>query len=169
MTGKQQRLGLLALGMTALAGATALVLSAFSSNLVFFYSPSDLKKEAIAADRPVRVGGLVEQRSVTRSASGLTIRFRITDGKTDVPVVYRGILPDLFREGQGVVAEGKLEPDGVFAASTVLAKHDERYMPREVVDALKKSGHWQDGAASPGAAAPLAAAAPLPAAANFAR
>ncbi|MGA8380923.1 MAG: cytochrome c maturation protein CcmE [Stellaceae bacterium] len=169
MTRKQHRLGLLALGMSALAGATALVLSAFSSNLVFFYSPSDLKKEAIAADHPVRIGGLVERRSVTRSAGGLTIRVRITDGKTDVPVVYRGILPDLFREGQGVVAEGKLEPDGVFAAATVLAKHDERYMPREVVDALKKSGHWQDGAASRGAAAPLTAAAPLPTAANFAR
>ena len=157
MTRKQQRLGLLALGMTALGGATALVLTAFSSNLVFFYSPSDLKTQAIAADRRVRIGGLVEDGSVARGA-GSHVSFRVTDGKTDVAVVYHGILPDLFREGQGVVAEGRLEPGGVFAASTVLAKHDEKYMPREVVDALKKSGHWQEGAASEAAAAPLKAA-----------
>lgn len=153
MTRKRRRLGLLALGMAALAGATALVLTAFSSNLVFFYSPSDLKTEAIAADRRVRIGGLVENRSVSRD--GHMVAFRVTDGKTDVAVVYHGILPDLFREGQGVVAEGKLRPDGTFAASTVLAKHDEKYMPREVVDALKKSGHWQDGAGIGTAAAPL--------------
>jgi cytochrome c-type biogenesis protein CcmE len=159
MTRKQQRLGLLALGMAALAGATALVLTAFSSNLVFFYSPSDLKTQAIAADRRVRIGGLVERHSLSHSAAGDTVSFRITDGKTDVPVTYRGILPDLFREGQGVVAEGKLAPDGDFAASTVLAKHDERYMPREVVEALKKSGHWQEGAVADGTAAPLKAAA----------
>jgi cytochrome c-type biogenesis protein CcmE len=158
MTRKQQRLGLLALGMAALAGATALVLSAFSSNLVFFYSPSDLKTQALASDRLMRIGGLVEKQSVSHSADGHTVSFRITDGKTDIGVVYRGILPDLFREGQGVVAEGRLEPGDVFAASTVLAKHDEKYMPREVVDALKKSGHWQEGAASDEAAAPLKAA-----------
>lgn len=154
MTRKQQRLGLLALGMTALAGATTLVLSAFSNNLVFFYSPSDLKAQAISTDRRVRIGGLVEDGSVKRAA-GSRIAFRITDGKTDIRVVYHGILPDLFREGQGVVAEGKLEPAGVFDASTILAKHDERYMPREVVEALKKSGHWQEGAATEAAAAPL--------------
>jgi len=159
MTRKQQRLGLLALGMAALAGATALVLSAFSSNLVFFYSPSDLKTQVTAPDRRVRIGGLVERQSVSHSAGGRMVSFRITDGKTDIGVVYRGILPDLFREGQGVVAEGRLEPDGVFAASTVLAKHDEKYMPREVVDALKKSGHWQEGAPTEEAAAPVNAAA----------
>ncbi|HEY3911748.1 MAG TPA: cytochrome c maturation protein CcmE [Stellaceae bacterium] len=159
MTRKQQRLGLLALGMAALGGATALVLTAFSSNLVFFYSPSDLKTEAIGLDTRVRIGGLVEDGSVSRG-TGSRVSFRVTDGKTDVRVTYRGILPDLFRQGQGVVAEGKLEPDGVFAASTVLAKHDEKYMPREVVDALKKSGHWQEGAATAGAARPLDAAAP---------
>jgi cytochrome c-type biogenesis protein CcmE len=147
MTRRQQRLGLLALGMMVLAGAVALVLSAFSSNLVFFYSPSDLKTQAIAVDRRVRVGGLVETGSVHRSSDS-RVAFRITDGKTDVAVVYRGILPDLFREGQGVVAEGKLAAGGVFDASTILAKHDERYMPREVVDALKKSGHWQEGTAT---------------------
>ena len=158
MTRKQQRLTLLALGLIALGGATALVLTAFSSNLVFFYSPSDLKAKAISADRRMRIGGLVEDHSVERSADSRVV-FRITDGKTDVAVVYHGILPDLFREGQGVVAEGKLD-HGVFDASTILAKHDERYMPREVVDALKKSGHWQEGGATEAAAAPLKAAAP---------
>jgi cytochrome c-type biogenesis protein CcmE len=159
MTRKQQRLGLLALGMTALAGATALVLSAFSHNLVFFYSPSDLKDQAVSADRRLRIGGLVEDGSVKRDADS-RIAFRITDGKADIAVVYHGILPDLFREGQGVVAEGKLASDGSFEASTILAKHDERYMPREVVDALKRSGHWQEGAATEAAAAPLNSAAP---------
>jgi cytochrome c-type biogenesis protein CcmE len=147
MTRKQQRLSLLALGMAALAGATALVLVAFNDNLVFFYSPSDLKTKAEAADRRVRIGGLVEHDSVVHGAGGRQVTFRVTDGATDLGVLYEGILPDLFREGQGVVAEGKLRPDGVFAATTVLAKHDERYMPREVVDALKKSGHWQEGGA----------------------
>ncbi|MGC2198697.1 MAG: cytochrome c maturation protein CcmE [Stellaceae bacterium] len=145
MTRKQQRLGVLALGMAALGGATALVLAAFSDNLVFFYSPSELKAKAVAADRRVRIGGLVEAKSVSRGPDGKTVSFRITDGEADVAVVYQGLLPDLFREGQGAVAEGKLRPDGVFAASSVLAKHDENYMPREVVDALKKSGHWQEG------------------------
>lgn len=161
MTRKQQRLGFLALGMTALGGATALVLSAFSSNLVFFYSPSDLKTQAVSADRRMRIGGLVEDGSLARGADS-RVAFRITDGKTDIPVVYHGILPDLFRQGQGVVAEGKLQSDGVFDASTILAKHDERYMPREVVDALKKSGRWREGEASAAAAA-APQAAPLPA------
>jgi cytochrome c-type biogenesis protein CcmE len=161
MTRKHQRLGLLALGLAALGGATALVLSAFSSSLVFFYSPSDLKAQAISAERRVRIGGLVEDGSVKRG-DGDRVAFRITDGKTDVAVIYHGILPDLFREGQGVVAEGKLEPGGEFAAATILAKHDERYMPREVVDALKKSGHWQEGAASEAAAAPLHTLSPGP-------
>lgn len=148
MTRKQQRLGLLGLGMAALGGATALVLTAFSSNLVFFYSPSDLKTKAIALDTRVRIGGLVEDGSVSRGA-GSHVSFRVTDGKTDIPVTYRGILPDLFREGQGVVAEGKLEPGGVFAASTVLAKHDAKYMPPEVVTALKKAGEWRPAGSAP--------------------
>ncbi|MBO0736512.1 MAG: cytochrome c maturation protein CcmE [Alphaproteobacteria bacterium] len=153
MTRKQQRLGLLTIGMAALGGATALVLSAFNDNLVFFYSPSELKAKHAAVDRRVRIGGLVEAKSVSRAPDGHTVSFRITDGKADVPVVYQGLLPDLFREGQGAVAEGKLRTDGVFSASSVLAKHDENYMPREVVDALKKSGHWQEGGATAGAAA----------------
>jgi cytochrome c-type biogenesis protein CcmE len=153
MTRKQQRLGLLAVGLAALAGATALVLVAFNDNLVFFYSPSDLKAKAVAADRRVRIGGLVEAQSLSRALDGRSVSFRLTDGSTDVAVVYQGLLPDLFREGQGAVAEGKLRPDGVFAAASVLAKHDENYMPREVVDALKKSGHWQEGGGSKDAAA----------------
>jgi cytochrome c-type biogenesis protein CcmE len=159
MTRKHQRLGLLALGMAALAGATALVLVAFSDNLVFFYSPSELKTKAVAPDRRVRIGGLVENHSLSRGPDGRQVSFRVTDGAVGLVVVYEGLLPDLFREGQGVVAEGKLESDGVFDASTILAKHDERYMPREVVEALKNSGHWQEGAATE-AAAPLKAAAP---------
>jgi cytochrome c-type biogenesis protein CcmE len=159
MTRKHQRLCLLSLGITALGGATALVLSAFSSNLVFFYGPSDLKTQVISSDRRVRIGGLVEDGTLKRGADS-RVAFRITDGKTDIAVVYRGILPDLFREGQGVVAEGKLGPGGVLAASTILAKHDERYMPREVVDALKKSGRWQEGVAGQAAAAPLHTPAP---------
>lgn len=159
MTRKQQRLGLLALCMAALAGATALVLVAFNDNLVFFYSPSELKAKPLAADRRVRIGGLVEAHSLSRDPDGQGISFRVTDGSADVAVVYRGPLPDLFREGQGAVAEGMLRRDGVFAASTVLAKHDEKYMPREVVDALKKSGHWQEGHGAQNAAeAPAAAA-----------
>jgi len=148
MTRKQQRLGMLALGLAALGAATALVLSAFNDNLVFFYSPSELKAKAVAADRRVRIGGLVEAHSLSRSADGRSVWFRITDGEHDIGVVYQGLLPDLFREGQGAVAEGKLRSDGVFTASSVLAKHDENYMPREVVDALKKSGHWQEGGAA---------------------
>ena len=145
MTRKQQRLGLLALGMAALGGATALVLVAFNDNLVFFYSPSELKAKAVAPDRRVRIGGLVEKESLSRGPDGHQISFRVTDGATDLAVVYDGLLPYLFREGQGVVAEGKLRRDGVFSATTVLAKHDENYMPREVVEALKKTGHWRDG------------------------
>ena len=161
MTRKRQRLLVVALGLAALAGATALVLSAFSSNLVFFYSPSELKSQAIAVNRRVRIGGLVEDGSVQRGVDS-RVAFRVTDGKSDITVVYHGILPDLFREGQGVVAEGKLEPGGAFVASTILAKHDERYMPREVVEALKKSGHWQEGSASREAAVPLHARGPAP-------
>src|SRR6516225_4207930 len=106
MTRKQQRLGLLALGMAALGGATALVLVAFNDNLVFFYSPSELKAKAVAADRRVRIGGLVEKESLARGADGRQVSFRVTDGATVLAVVYQGLLPDLFREGQGVVVEG---------------------------------------------------------------
>ena len=144
MKRKHKRLAILALGLAALGGATALVLAAFSDNLVFFYSPSELGAKQLGPDQRIRIGGLVEIHSVTHGDGG-RVGFRVTDGKTDIAVAYDGVLPDLFREGQGVVAEGRLAKDGVFLASSVLAKHDERYMPREVVDELKKTGHWQEG------------------------
>ena len=151
MKRKHKRLAILLLGLTALGGATALVLAAFSDNLVFFYSPSDLAAKPHSGQR-IRIGGLVELQSLAHQ-DGRRVSFLVTDGKTDVAVTYDGALPDLFREGQGVVAEGRLGADGVFVASTVLAKHDERYMPPEVVDALKKSGHWQENGGDPSALA----------------
>ena len=146
MTRKRRRLIALGIGLSLLAAATVLVLITFNDNLVFFYSPSELAEKAIGPDRRIRIGGLVEPQSVRRQADGREIDFRVTDGRTTVAVVYDGALPDLFREGQGVVAEGRLRPDGVFAATSVLAKHDEKYMPPEVADALKKAGRWQEGA-----------------------
>jgi cytochrome c-type biogenesis protein CcmE len=153
MTRKQKRLSFLAGGLAALAGAAALVLTAFSDNLVFFYSPSELADQHVSPERRIRIGGLVEEHSLVRADNGRSVAFRVTDGSKELAVAYEGMLPDLFREGQGVVAEGKLRPDGVFAASTVLAKHDEKYMPREVADALKKTGRWQEGSPPPGTAA----------------
>ena len=149
MTRKQRRLVLIGGSIGVLAIAVALVLNAMSSSIVFFQSPSDIAREHLAPGTRIRIGGLVKPGSVERSAD-LRIKFDVTDGQNDVPVRYQGIVPDLFREGQGVVAEGKLEPDGSFVADTVLAKHDERYMPKEVVDALKKSGRWQEGAETAG-------------------
>ena len=154
MTRKRRRLVFLVLGLIALGGATGLVLAAFNDNLVFFYSPSELAAKAVAPDRRIRIGGLVEEHSVVRERDGSTVCFRVTDGRSELRVSYRGILPDLFREGQGVVAEGKLGTDGVFIASSVLAKHDEKYMPPEVADALKKTGRWQEGAKPAASAAP---------------
>lgn len=146
MTRKQRRLTLIGASIGVLAIAAALVLSALRESIVFFNSPTDVVEKHLAPGTRMRVGGLVKPGTVERGAN-LQISFSVTDGKTDVPVRYQGIVPDLFREGQGVIAEGKLEPDGKLTADTVLAKHDERYMPREVVDALKKSGHWQEGEA----------------------
>jgi cytochrome c-type biogenesis protein CcmE len=148
MTRKRRRLFAVLAGMGMLGIAAALVLNAFSDNLVFFYSPSDLKTKAVPQGRMLRIGGLVEEASVKRAGDGKSITFRITDGNVAVPVTYIGALPDLFREGQGVVVEGRLDGSGEVRAASVLAKHDERYMPKEVVEALKKSGHWQEGAAA---------------------
>jgi cytochrome c-type biogenesis protein CcmE len=145
MNRKRRRLLALAVGLALLGGATALVLAAFNDNLVFFYGPSELAAKAIGSDRRIRIGGLVEEQSLVRQSDGGGVGFRVTDGKTTIAVTYSGVLPDLFREGQGVVAEGRLRPDGVFAATSVLAKHDEKYMPPEVADALKKAGRWQEG------------------------
>jgi cytochrome c-type biogenesis protein CcmE len=142
---KRRRLYFVVAGMVLLGAAAALVLYAMNDTLVFFYSPSELLTKQIPPGRTLRIGGLVETGSVARDADGTTVHFRVTDTAKTVAVVYKGILPDLFREGQGVVAEGTMNQDGVFVAAEVLAKHDEKYMPKEVVDALKKSGHWQEG------------------------
>ncbi len=146
MTRKRRRLYMVVAGMLLIGGATALVLAAFRDNLVFFYTPSQVLAKDLPPDRRFRLGGLVEEGSVRRAADGLTVEFRVTDLERALPVTYRGLLPDLFREGQGVVAEGRLGPDGTFVASEVLAKHDENYMPPEVAEALKKSGQWRDTA-----------------------
>jgi cytochrome c-type biogenesis protein CcmE len=154
MTRKRRRLWIVLACGLGLGSATALVLSAFRDNLVFFLAPSDIATKAPVLGRDFRLGGLVEQGSVQRTTDDghPAARFRVTDGKASVEVSYVGILPDLFREGQGIVALGKLEPNGTFQASEVLAKHDETYMPKEVVDALKKSGHWNPAAGPPPAA-----------------
>jgi cytochrome c-type biogenesis protein CcmE len=153
MTRKRKRLLVVLLGLGLLGVASALVLFAFNDNLVFFMGPSDLVDKGAPETRRLRLGGLVENGSVVRQADGRTIDFRVTDGNKAVPVVFSGILPDLFREGQGVVVEGAMAKNGVFKADTVLAKHDERYMPKEVVDALKQSGHWQGEGPAPATAA----------------
>ena len=143
MKRKHRRLVFLVSGMLALGVAAGLVLSAFEENLVFFYSPSDLVEKKLPEGRRFRLGGLVEEGSVKRLSDGLTIEFVVTDLVATVPVSYKGLLPDLFGEGQGVVAEGVLSASGVFVADGVLAKHDENYMPPEVAEALKRSGQWQ--------------------------
>ena len=143
MTRKQRRLSLIGAAAVILITAVSLVLWALRGSIVFFNSPTDLVEKHLAPGTRVRIGGLVVDGSVVKSKD-LNVRFEVTDGNKAIAVSYQGILPDLFREGQGVVAEGVVEPGGGFKADTVLAKHDERYMPKEVADALKKSGHWQE-------------------------
>ena len=143
MTRKQRRLILIGSGMAVLAIAVALMLNALRDSIVFFNSPSDVAEKHVPPGTRIRLGGLVKNGSVVRSAN-LSVRFEVTDGKNGIPVNYQGVLPDLFREGQGVVAEGVLDAGGTFKADAILAKHDETYMPREVADALKRSGHWID-------------------------
>jgi cytochrome c-type biogenesis protein CcmE len=139
MKPRHRRLALIAAGLAAIAIAAALVLNAFRSNLVFFFSPSQIAAGEAPKDRAFRVGGMVETGSVKRQADGVTVQFVVTDTAKSVPVVYKGILPDLFREGKGVVAEGRLGTDGVFRAEQVLAKHDENYMPPEAAHALEQA------------------------------
>jgi cytochrome c-type biogenesis protein CcmE len=154
---KRRRMWILLLCAIGLGSATALTLTAFQDNLVFFRSPSDILagEQRPTPERAFRLGGLVESGSVERQPAVAgqrpVVHFRVTDGAHAVPVVYQGVLPDLFREGQGVVTMGKLGVDGVFRASEVLARHDETYMPPEVADALKRAGHWNpaQGAAPP--------------------
>jgi cytochrome c-type biogenesis protein CcmE len=143
MTRKQRRLTLIAAGVGVLGLAVALVLSALKDSIVFFNSPSDLVEKHVAPGTRVRLGGLVVPGSIVRGAD-LNVGFEVSDGNRAVQVTYQGVLPDLFREGQGVVTEGALETSGTFKADSVLAKHDEKYMPKEVADALKKQGHWKD-------------------------
>jgi cytochrome c-type biogenesis protein CcmE len=143
MTRKQRRLVLIFAALGVLGLAVGLVLNALRTSIVFFNSPTDVAEKHPGPDTRIRLGGLVEDGSVMRP-DNLHVRFAITDGRTALKVIYKGILPDLFREGQGVVAEGTVGRDGVFVADTVLAKHDERYMPKEVVDALKKQGRWKE-------------------------
>jgi cytochrome c-type biogenesis protein CcmE len=143
MTRKQRRLTLIGSGIGVLAVAAALVLYALRGSIVFFNSPTDIADNKVQPGVAIRLGGLVKAGSVVRGEN-LAVRFEVTDGNRVVPVAYVGILPDLFREGQGVVTEGTLQRDGSFKATSVLAKHDENYMPKEVADALKKQGHWKD-------------------------
>lgn len=143
MTRKQKRATMIGAGLALLGLAAGLVLFALNDTIVFFYTPSEIAQKVEPGQR-FRLGGLVEEGSLERLADG-QVRFRVTDTEESLAVVYGGILPDLFREGQGVVAEGLLDGGGVFRADTVLAKHDEAYMPREVADALKERGVWQHG------------------------
>ena len=149
MTRKQRRGILIGTCLAVLGLAIGLVLFAMRDSIVFFYSPSEVAEMQIAPGQRFRLGGLVENGSVVRG-EGTTIRFVITDQVKTLPVTYTGVLPDLFREGQGVVAEGTLEADGVFHADNVLAKHDENYMPPEVAKKLKAQGFWREGAESRG-------------------
>jgi cytochrome c-type biogenesis protein CcmE len=139
MKPRQRRFLWIGAGVVLLAGAVALVLNAFQSNLVFFFSPTDVAENRAPQGRAFRIGGLVEEKSVSRAADGLTVRFNVTDTAKTIPVVYTGILPDLFKEGKGVVAQGKLGPDGQFHATEVLAKHDENYMPPEAAAAVDQA------------------------------
>ena len=139
MKPRHRKLALIVLVVAALGVAVALVLNAFNSNLVFFFSPTQVANGEAPTSRAFRIGGLVEVGSVKREADGLTTRFVVTDTAKSLPVTYTGILPDLFKEGKGVVAEGRLGPDGLFAATQVLAKHDENYMPPEAASAIEQA------------------------------
>lgn len=143
MTRKQRRLTLIGGSLAVLGIAAALVLFALKDSIVFFNSPTDVVEKQLAPGTRIRIGGLVEPGSL-KKGDNLQVSFKVTDGAHDISVRYQGIVPDLFREGQGVVAEGALDSAGVFKADTVLAKHDETYMPKDVADALKKQGHWKD-------------------------
>jgi len=139
MKPRHKRIAMVAGGLAALAVAAALVLSAFQQNLVFFFTPSQVAANEAPQGKTFRIGGMVETGSVKRQPDGLTVRFMVTDTAKSIPVTYRGALPDLFREGKGVVAQGRVGADGMFVANEVLAKHDENYMPPEAADAVKRA------------------------------
>lgn len=162
MTRKQRRLMLISGVLGAVAIAVALALTALQDGVTFFFSPSDVVAKGVAEGQRIRLGGLVEAGSVVRG-EGQTVRFAVTDGVHSFPVAYTGVLPDLFREGQGVITQGRFESGRLFVADEVLARHDETYMPPEVARALKESGHWKPGEPPPpGAARTDASPAPSP-------
>jgi cytochrome c-type biogenesis protein CcmE len=142
MTRKQRRLTMIGCALAVLGFAAGLVLYSLSDSIVFFSTPSMAAEQHIAPGKRFRLGGLVQPGSLV--CRGDVVSFQVADGSAKLPVIYKGIVPDLFREGQGVVAEGALDASGTFRADTVLAKHDENYMPKDVADALKKQGHWKD-------------------------
>ena len=161
MTRKQRRLTLIASAGLVLTVAAALVLTALKDSLVFFNSPTDVVEKRVAPGTRIRLGGLVAPGTLVRG-DNLSVKFEVTDGNRAIGVTYQGILPDLFREGQGVVAEGTLISEKEFKADSVLAKHDETYMPKEVADSLKKQGHWKDHYGKGGAGQPMSLAPPKP-------
>lgn len=150
MKPRHKRLAFILIGLTGIAVAAGLVLNSFRGNLVFFFSPSQVAANEAPVGKTFRLGGMVETGSVRREADGLTVRFTVTDTAREIPVVFTGILPDLFSEGQGAVAQGRLGDDGVFYADQVLAKHDETYMPPEVADALEQAKSARGGQELPG-------------------
>jgi len=148
MKRRHKRIGIILVGLAGLSLAAFLVAGAFRQNLVFFFSPTQVAAKEAPVDRTFRIGGLVEDGTLKRDGDGLTVRFTVTDTATSIPVVYKGILPDLFKEGRGCVAQGKIGPDGVFQAEQVLAKHDENYMPPEAGEAIDKAKHAKEAAKS---------------------
>jgi cytochrome c-type biogenesis protein CcmE len=149
MKAKHRRLFFVGFGLALLGGAVALALVALQDTVTFFFTPSQAAERSIPAGQRVRLGGLVEEKSIRKLADGVTTEFRVTDRAKAVTVHYKGVLPDLFREGQGVVVQGAFQPDRSFTATTVLAKHDENYVPKELADELKKQGLWQHDKSKP--------------------
>jgi cytochrome c-type biogenesis protein CcmE len=148
MKTRHKRIAFILVGLAGLGVAAALVLNAFNDNLVFFFSPTQVAAKEAPIDRTFRIGGLVQEGTLKRDSDGLTVRFTVTDTAESLPVVYKGILPDLFKEGRGCVAQGRIGSDGVFYADTVLAKHDENYMPPEAGQAIDKAKHAQKASES---------------------
>jgi cytochrome c-type biogenesis protein CcmE len=148
MKRRHKRIAIILVGLAGLGVAAYLVASAFRNNLVFFFSPTQVAAKEAPVNRTFRIGGLVEDGTLKRDSDGLTVRFTVTDTAASIPVVYKGILPDLFKEGRGCVAQGRIGPDGVFQADEVLAKHDENYMPPEAGEAIDKAKHARDAAKS---------------------
>lgn len=148
MKRRHKRIGIIIAGLAGLSLAAFLALSAFQNNLVFFFSPTQVAAKEAPVNRTFRIGGLVEEGTLKRDGDGLTVRFTVTDTATSIPVVYKGILPDLFKEGRGCVAQGRLGDDGVFQAEEVLAKHDENYMPPEAGEAIDKAKHAKEASKS---------------------